>query len=284
MDQHPGGTPRASRVAEPATAASVDDAAEQRAREQLGLPGLLDEQRAAIAAAVGGRDVLVVMPTGWGKSAVYQLTGELRDGPTVVVSPLISLQHDQLSTIADSGLSRGAVLNSTLGVRARRRVLDDLPSGELEFLFVAPEQFANDDMVGTLAAAAPSLLVVDEAHCISGWGHDFRPDYLRLGAAAEAVGRPPVLALPATASPPVRQEIVARLAMRDPEVLVRGFDRPNLHLSVERFHEAKKKRRALLDRVAGSEPPGIVYVATRRLAEEIADELAERGIGAVAYH
>jgi ATP-dependent DNA helicase RecQ len=135
-----------------------------------------------------------------------------------------------------------------------------------------------------LAAAEPSLLVVDEAHCISEWGHDFRPEYLRLGAAAAALGRPTVLALTATASPPVRDEIVERLGLRDPLVIVRGFDRPNIHLAVESFHDGDAKRAALLDAVTEAPKPGIVYAATRGTAEEVAEELSDRGMKAAAYH
>jgi ATP-dependent DNA helicase RecQ len=142
-------------------------------------------------------------------------------------------------------------------------------------------------VLGQLAAARPSLLVVDEAHCISEWGHDFRPDYLRLGAASEALGRPTILALTATAAPPVRDEIVERLGLRDPNVLVRGFDRPNIHLAVERFHGdrgAERKQRALLDAIDAAERPGIVYVATRRQAEELAESLCSRDVTAASYH
>jgi len=139
-------------------------------------------------------------------------------------------------------------------------------------------------VLNELAAAKPSLLVVDEAHCISEWGHDFRPDYLRLGAVADILGRPPILALTATAAPPVREEIVSRLGMRDdPLVLVRGFNRPNIWLGVETFHRERDKRIALLERVRESEKPGIVYVATRKGAEQVAADLREGGIEAVAY-
>ena len=128
--------------------------------------------------------------------------------------------------------------------------------------------------------ARPSLLVVDEAHCISEWGHDFRPDYLRLGAVVEALGRPTVLALTATAAPPVRDEIVERLGLRDPLVLTRGFDRPEIRLTVERHHDEERKLRALREHVAAAEPPGIVYVATRRGAEELAAALCDDGLRA----
>jgi ATP-dependent DNA helicase RecQ len=180
-----------------------------------------------------------------------------------------------------------AEANSQVRAAERRQAFDDLIAGDLEFLFLAPEQLANPEVLEQAAEAEPSLIVVDEAHCVSAWGHDFRPDYLRLGAVAEALGRPPVLALTATAAPPVRAEIVDRLGLRDPLLVVRGFDRPNISLAVRRFTTAEAKRAALLDQVvdaAGGPGVGIVYAATRRLAEEVAGDLAGRGVRAEAYH
>jgi ATP-dependent DNA helicase RecQ len=180
-----------------------------------------------------------------------------------------------------------AEANSQVRAAERRQAFDDLIAGDLEFLFLAPEQLANPEVLEQAAEAEPSLIVVDEAHCVSAWGHDFRPDYLRLGAAAEALGRPPNLALTATAAPPVRAEIVDRLGLRDPLLVVRGFDRPNISLAVRRFTTAEAKRAALLDQVvdaAGGPGVGIVYAATRRLAEEVAGDLAGRGVRAEAYH
>lgn len=139
-------------------------------------------------------------------------------------------------------------------------------------------------MLAELAATEPSLLVVDEAHTISEWGHDFRPDYLQLGAFAERLGRPTILALTATASPPVRREIIERLGMRDPAQVIRGFDRPNLHFAVRRFTEAAAKEKALVEAVAAAAKPGIVYIATRKASEELAAALAAAGVNAEAYH
>jgi ATP-dependent DNA helicase RecQ len=248
------------------------------ARDALGFE-LRAEQVEAVESVLHRRDTLAVMPSGAGKSAIYQVAGLLIDGATVVVSPLIALQQDQVDAIDDA-----AALNSGRPAGERRETLERFEVGELEFLLLAPEQLANDETLAQLAAAEPSLLVVDEAHCISEWGHDFRPEYLRLGAAAEALGHPTVLALTATASRPVRDEIVERLGLRDPFVLVRGFDRPNIHLAVESFHDADAKRGALLDAVAEAPKPGIVYAATRAAAEEVAEELGERGLDAAAYH
>src|SRR5215217_3216288 len=227
------------------------------------------------------------MPTGSGKSAIYQVAGLALAGETVVVSPLIALQQDQLDALEEHDVAPAAALHSGLRGVERREAFDDLARDRLEFLLLAPEQVANDDVLGRVAAAEPSLLVVDEAHCISEWGHDFRPDYLRLGAAAEALGRPTILALTATAAPPVRAEITERLQMRDPALVIRGFDRPNIRLCVERFHgdgAEERKLRAIAERIEETEPPGIVYVATRRQAEELAQALCAGQRRAASYH
>src|SRR3954471_24606285 len=242
----------------------------------MGFDDLRPGQREAIESTHAGRDTLAVMSTGAGKSAIYQITGLLTPGATIVVSPLIALQRDQVEALRERAAGGAAQLNSSIPQSAREDTLAELAEDALEFVFLAPEQLAKPDVLSELAVADISLLVVDEAHCISEWGHDFRPEYLQLGAAIEALGRPPVLALTATAAPPVREEIVERLGLRDPVVLIRGFDRPNLRFSVERFHGelgAERKLRALEERIAESPPPGIVYVATRRQAEELAEAL-----------
>ena len=263
------------------------DRIDRVAREAFGFEALRPGQREAIESVLAGRDTLVVMSTGSGKSAIYQIAGLLTEGATVVVSPLIALQRDQVDDLAERAAGGAAQLNSSLPASERDRALAELAENALEFLFLAPEQLANEEVLAELSVARPSLLVIDEAHCISEWGHDFRPEYLRVGAAAEALGRPPILALTATAAPPVRDEIAERLALRDPVVLVRGFDRPNIHLAVERFHGeqgAERKLRALRDAVEAAPKPGIVYVATRRQAEELAESLCERGVTAASYH
>jgi ATP-dependent DNA helicase RecQ len=230
-----------------------------------------------------GRDTLAVMPTGSGKSAIYELAAIISDGRAVVVSPLLALQRDQVESLEEHG-EEAAALNSTLGERRRRTTLDEFETGEVRFLLLAPEQFAHDETIARLRAAEPTLFVVDEAHCISEWGHEFRPEYLRLGRAIEEVGRPTVLALTATASPPVRREIVERLRLHDAAEIVRGFDRPNISLVVEHHPNAEGKLAALTQRVAAADKPGIVYAATRKGAAEVAALLEAAGVRAAVYH
>jgi ATP-dependent DNA helicase RecQ len=254
------------------------------AREVFGFEKLKPGQQECVEAVLAGRDTLAVMATGYGKSAIYQIAGVLLDGPTLVVSPLIALQRDQVENLADPLAGGAAQVASTVPEAEREQALRDARRDRLEFLFMSPEQLANDEVLAEVQRAQPSLMVVDEAHCISEWGHDFRPDYLRLGAVAEALGRPPLLALTATAAPPVREEIVARLGMDDPHVQVSGFDRPNLWFGVERFHDEAAKERALPERVREADKPGIVYTATRKDTERLAEQLAQAGVRAEAYH
>ena len=249
------------------------------AADRLGFAALRPGQADAVGAVLEARDTLAVMPTGSGKSAIYQLAAFALPGPTVVVSPLIALQRDQVLSIMKRSGEEAEALNSRLSASRREDLFERLDDGELEFVLLAPEQFAHEGTLERLREAKPSLFVVDEAHCVSEWGHDFRPEYLRLGAVRDALGGPTLLALTATASPPVREEIVARLGMHDPAIVVRGFDRPNIRFSVETFFEEKHKDDALAAAVARAPKPGIVYAATRARSEA----LAER-VGGRSYH
>ena len=196
------------------------------ARERLGHEQLRLGQEEVAQALLEGHDTLAIMASGWGKSAIYQIVGLLTPGLTAVVSPLIALQRDQVEAIEEREIAETAMLNSTLGAAEQRQVFDELEHGYLKFLFLAPEQLTKEETLDQLRTAKPSLFVIDEAHCIAEWGHDFRPDYLRLGSAIEVLGHPRVLALTATASPVVRQEIIDRLGLRSPQVIARGLDRP----------------------------------------------------------
>jgi ATP-dependent DNA helicase RecQ len=245
-------------------------------------------QEAVVRAALAGRDVLAVMPTGSGKSIGYQLPALLLEGTTLVVSPLIALMKDQVDELVRRGIPAAAI-HSLIPPAERQHVIDAAREGRWRLLYVSPERFANERFAGTLAQIPLARFAVDEAHCVSEWGHDFRPDYRRLAEAAArcvradgVAGRPPILAFTATATPEVRDDIVDLLALRDPEVFVAGFDRPNLFLDVRRVSGALEKKAILPDLVANRR--GLVYAATRKSAERAAQALRSAGLAAQAYH
>ncbi|MFE6481925.1 RecQ family ATP-dependent DNA helicase [Streptomyces sp. NPDC057757] len=254
------------------------------AREVFGWDTLRPGQLTAMKAVMGRRDAMVVMPTGSGKSAVYQVPGMLLPGPTLVVSPLIALQRDQVEGLLKRSGESAVAVNSSMSGTQNEQAWESVSDGRARFLFLSPEQLAKQDVLERLAVLRPSLFVVDEAHCVSSWGHEFRPDYLRLRQAAESIGRPPILALTASAAAPVRADIVEQLGMRKVREVVAGFDRPNIRLEVTRFLDDGAKRRAVVERAAAEPKPGIVYVATRKDAETYAAELADLGLSAAPYH
>jgi ATP-dependent DNA helicase RecQ len=252
------------------------------ARTRLGFERLRPGQLRAVAAASAGRDVLAVLPTGGGKSAIYELAGLLRDGPTVVVSPLIALQDDQLEHLRAAGLS-AIVLNSQQSARARTAALVASCDSDT-FVFVSPEQLANAETREAMRRARPGLFVVDEAHLISQWGHDFRTDYMRLGAQADALEAPVRMALTATAALPVRDEITRRLGLGDPEVVIGNFDRPHIELSARRVGSVEEKHRELERAASEFDGAGIVYAATHASAEAARDVLSAAGHRVTLYH
>ena len=260
-------------------------AALARAREVLrdvfGYPDLRPGQDDIVAAVLDGRDVLAVMPTGAGKSMCYQLPALVREELVVVVSPLIALMRNQVAQMRANGIA-AAALNSTTDADEWRTIMDDLRAGRLRLLYVAPERLARPDTQDMLARAGVAMIAVDEAHCISQWGHDFRPEYRDIGAFAERLGNPRILALTATADVATRDEIRSRLFARPPVEFVHGFDRPNLFLAMRPKSDVKRQIERFVAAHAGES--GIVYCASRRQTEELAEALSRAGHRALAYH
>jgi ATP-dependent DNA helicase RecQ len=253
-------------------------------KEIFGFDSFRPGQEEAIRAVLEGRDTLAVMPTGGGKSLCYQVPALMQESLTVIVSPLISLMKDQVDSLIQSSVTDAAALHSGLSPEERWEVERRVRTGEIKMLYVAPERLRSLEFVLSLRRAGVGLFVVDEAHCISEWGHDFRPDYLFLPRAVRDLGSPPVLALTATATPRVRQDILRSLKMRDPEVVVTSFNRPNLTYRVLSAREKKDKLPLILDVVRNAAPPGIVYATTRKECEELAGHLRRSGVHAAAYH
>ncbi|MBK9547211.1 MAG: RecQ family ATP-dependent DNA helicase [Dehalococcoidia bacterium] len=271
-------------VVEPTSSPALN-AARKVLRDVFGYGEFRPGQAEVISAVLAKRDTLAVMPTGGGKSVCYQVPALLRtDGLTLVVSPLLALMKDQVDAMRAMGVPAAAI-NSTVAIEEQREVLAAAGSGELRLLYVAPERFGAAGFMAALRSLPVALLAIDEAHCISQWGHDFRPSYRELGAVRDRIGSPPVVALTATADPRVRDDIVQRLGLHDPAIHVAGFDRPNLRFEVvkvsslkEKFEGISAQLRALKDESA------IVYCGTRKRVEEVTDSLQRAGIRCARYH
>ena len=252
-------------------------------RERFGHGQFRPGQQEVVEAVLRGDDVVAVMPTGGGKSLCYQLPALLLDGVTLVVSPLIALMKDQVDALRELG-HEATFVNSSLDQAEQRDRLRDAAAGRWRLLYVAPERVASPRFLEALASTKVVRLAVDEAHCISQWGHDFRPDYARLGELRALVGNPPTAAFTATATREVRDDVVRQLRLGQPRVFVAGFERPNLRLIVRRPGSVAEKFGLLDAALAESGTPAIVYAATRKNVEQVAAHLASRHVAAAAYH
>ena len=255
-------------------------------REVFGFPGFRRGQREAVDAALAGRDVLVVMPTGSGKSLCYQLPALMRADLTLVVSPLVSLMQDQVEALERAAPGMVALVNAQQDAAANRAAVERAVSGRVRLLYVAPERFSSPGFLERIRQARIGLFVVDEAHCVSQWGHDFRPDYFRLADAARWLGAQAIVASTATATPQVADDIVSRLGLRDPVRVATGFDRPNLSFVVVPCATKEAGHRGIAAALA--EPgalPAIVYAGTRAECDKLSARLGrELGTTVLAYH
>ncbi|MCA8979940.1 MAG: RecQ family ATP-dependent DNA helicase [Planctomycetes bacterium] len=261
------------------------EASELRAAllEHFGFADFRGPQEPVVQAVLAGRDALLTMPTGGGKSLCYQLPALILPGMTLVVSPLIALMKDQVDALRRRGVRAGA-LHSNLSGAEREEQLQLALSGDLDLLFVTPERFRSERFREVEARLPIQRLAVDEAHCISHWGHDFRPDYHRLGEVRERLGNPPVLALTATATPAVADDIVESLRLVDPLVIRTGIERENLFFACTTVESEEEKIERIADRVAGSDGAGVVYSALIKDLEHLHGELRRRGLESLVYH
>ncbi len=261
----------------------MDDLTRQLS-ERFGFATFRPGQEAVIRAVLAGRDAMAVMPTGQGKSLCYQLPATLLPGLTLVISPLIALMQDQVTAMKQRKIAAAAFHSGLTGIE-KSRVMQDLQQRRLQLLYVAPERMQHEGFLRLLRSLWVSLLVVDEAHCISQWGHDFRPDYLKIGRLRQELTNPPCLALTATATARVQTDLCQRLSLRDPFRLVAGFRRANLALSVH-LSQSRQDKLSTLGRLVRETEKGtiLVYCATRRAVEEVAAWLGQSHPSVGYYH
>ncbi|MBJ7331774.1 MAG: RecQ family ATP-dependent DNA helicase [Solirubrobacteraceae bacterium] len=255
-------------------------------QQYFGFDDFRPGQEAAVEAAMAGRDVLVVMPTGAGKSLCYQLPALCRDDLTLVVSPLVALMQDQVEALERIAPGKVGLVNAQADAATNRATLEAAQRGELRALYVAPERFSNRAFLDAMQQTKVGLFVVDEAHCVSQWGHDFRPDYFRLADAARWLGADAIVASTATATPEVAKDIEARLGLDDPAYVTTGFDRPNLSFGIARCNTTKDKERRILAALQeDGATPAIVYAGTRKNTDKLAEQLdAALGVKVEGYH
>ena len=261
---------------------SAIDQAREKLQEIFGFEDFLDGQEGVIEQILSGRDGSVVMPTGGGKSLCYQLPALCRGGVTLVVSPLIALMKDQVDALEERGVAV-TLINSTLTWNEQKERLEGMKNGAYRLVYIAPERFRASSFMSALSDVKIEMVAIDEAHCLSQWGHDFRPDYMRLGKALEDMGRPQCVALTATATPIVREDIRGVLNLREPFESISGFERPNLSFTITPVEKVAQKY-GRLKKVLAENKTGIVYCATRKKVEEVAETIHSWGLKCIAYH